>query len=98
MAKHVLIKPLVTEKTDILSQDAGKYTFVVDKKANKIEIKKAIEEMYDVTVDKVNTMITPGKTKMRYTKTGIQRGKKSSYKKAIVTLADGDTIDFYGEL
>ncbi len=98
MAKNILIKPLVTEKTELLSQDSGKYTFVVNKKANKVEIKKAVEKLYDVTVDAVNTLTTAGKTKMRYTKTGLQRGKKSSFKKAIVTLAEGDTIDFYGEL
>lgn len=98
MAKNVLIKPLVTEKTDILSQNSGKYTFVVERKANKVEIKKAIEEMYDVTVDKVNTMHTASKTRVRYTKTGLQKGRKSSFKKAIITLADGDTIDFYGDI
>jgi len=100
MSKRILIKPLVTEKTERLSE-SGKfpqYTFVVNKAANKIEIKSAIEEMYSVTVKSVNTMIMPSRRKSRMTRTGVQKGAISSYKKAIVTLPEGEEIDFYGEV
>ena len=95
MAKQILVKPLVTEKTDILN-DAGKYVFVVNKKANKIEIGKAVAKMYDVKVKSVNTMIMPGKTKSRNTRSGVLRGTVGGHKKAIVTLQDGDVIEFLG--
>ena len=98
MAKDILIKPLVTEKTDRLSENLNQYTFVVNKKANKVEVRKAIEEMYGVQVEAVNTMIMPSKTKVRNTRGGVQRGRTSSFKKAIITLAEGEEIDFYGEL
>ena len=98
MAKKVLIKPLVTEKSDIISESLNQYTFVVDKKANKIEIRKAIEEMYGVTVEAVNTAIMPAKAKNRNTRTGILRGQVASFKKAIVTLSDGEEIDFFGDI
>lgn len=91
---NVLIKPLVTEKITSLNEK-GKYGFVVDKKANKIQIKNAVEKMYGVNVEEVNTMISPGKSKTRYTKSGIISGRSSSYKKAIVKLAEGEIIDFY---
>lgn len=98
MAKEILIKPLVTEKTDILSEKFNQYTFVVNKKANKVEVRKAVEELYGVQVNSVNTMIMPSKTKVRNTRGGVQRGRVSSFKKAIITLAEGEEIDFYGEL
>ncbi len=96
--KYVLIKPLITEKSESLSEDQNKYTFMVDKRANKVEIKKAVEEFYNVTVDKVNTAVMPGKAVVRSTKSGILRGRKGNYKKAIVTLAYDDEIDFFGDL
>jgi large subunit ribosomal protein L23 len=94
----ILKKPLITEKASAQSEKAGKYTFIVDKKANKVEIKKAIEKMYGVNVEEVNTSNMPSKPKARYTKTAIISGRKPSYKKAIVQVAKGETIDFYNEL
>lgn len=97
MAKQILVKPLVTEKTDILTEKLSQYVFVVNKRANKIEIGKAISKMYGVKVSRVNTMIMPAKAKSRSTRSGILKGSVSGYKKAIVTLADGEEIDFFGE-
>jgi large subunit ribosomal protein L23 len=94
----ILKKPIVTEKMTGLGEKLNRYGFIVDKRANKIEIKKAVEEMYDVRVDAVNTINYGGKAKSRYTKTGVITGKSSSFKKAIVTLADGDNIDFYSNI
>ena len=90
----ILIKPIITEKVSALNEK-GKYGFVVKKKANKVEIKNAIEKMYGVTVEAVNTMIYPGKEKTRYTKSKIISGRTGQYKKAIVTVAQGEVIDFY---
>ena len=90
----VLIKPLVTEKISDLNEK-GKYGFIVDRKANKVEIKKAVEKMYGVTVESVNTMQYQGKQKTRYTKSRIITGRTGSFKKAIVTVAEGEIIDFY---
>ena len=95
MAKPILIKPLITEKAETLSEGLNKYSFVVDRKANKVEIRKAVEEMYGVAVTSVNTAVMPGKAKNRTTKSGILRGRISAYKKAVVTLADGEEIDFF---
>ncbi|GAL84102.1 50S ribosomal protein L23 [Sporocytophaga myxococcoides] len=95
--KNILIKPLVTEKVTVLNEK-GKYGFVVDKSANKIQIKQAVEKQYGVNVEEVKTLIAPGKKKTRYTKAGIMAGKTSSYKKAIVKVAEGEIIDFYGGL
>jgi len=86
MAKTILIKPVVSEKAELLSETPGHYTFVVAKTANKIEIRNAVEERYGVSVDRVNTMIMPGKTKNRSTKSGLLRGRVSAFKKAVVTL------------
>lgn len=93
----VLIKPLVTEKVSALNE-TGKYGFIVNRKANKVEIKKAVEKMYGVTVESVNTMVYLGKSKSRYTKSSVISGRAPSFKKAIVTVADGDVIDFYSEI
>lgn len=93
----VLIRPLVTEKFSALNEH-GKYGFVVAKSANKVEIKKEVERIYGVTVEDVNTMIHPGKSKSRYTKSGIISGSTPMYKKAIVKVAEGDIIDFYSEI
>ncbi|WP_242923655.1 50S ribosomal protein L23 [Pontibacter liquoris] len=91
---NVLRKPLVTEKYAAMNE-VGKYTFEVDRKANKVEIKKAVEKLYGVTVQKVATMRTNGKVKTKYTKSGAVSGRTTPIKKAIVTLKEGDVIDFY---
>lgn len=93
----VLKKPVINEKFAKLNQQ-GVYGFIVDKDANKIEIKKAVETMFGVNVDSVNTMISIGKNKNRSTKTRFITGRKSSYKKAIVKLAKGETIDIYASI
>jgi large subunit ribosomal protein L23 len=93
----VLKKPLVTEKVSALNEK-GKYGFIVDIDANKVEIKQAVEKMYGVNVESVNTMRVIGKQKSRYTKTGVLAGRKPNYKKAIVTLAEGEVIDFYSNV
>jgi large subunit ribosomal protein L23 len=95
---NILIKPVVTEKMTQQGETLNRYGFIVDKKANKIEIKKAVEELYGVTVESVNTMRYGGKRRSRYTRTGIIQGKTNSYKKAIVTLAEGESIDFYSNI
>ncbi len=91
----VLVRPVITEKVNNQIEKDGRYTFVVDKKANKLEVKKAIEEFYGVKVNDVNTIVVPGKNKTRFTKAGYIQGVKSSYKKAVVTLAEGDSIDLF---
>ncbi len=93
-----LIKPIITEKMTQLGEKVGHYGFIVDKEANKRQIKKAVEEMYDVSVASVNTIIVGGKLKSRFTKGGVIMGKTKTYKKAIVKLAEGDTIDFYSNI
>lgn len=98
MAKTILIKPLITEKAEMLSDKRNKYSFVVKKDVNKIEVKKAVEAMYQVTVEAVNTLVMPGKEKNRSTRAGLIRGRKPSFKKAIVTLAAGEEIDFFGDI
>jgi large subunit ribosomal protein L23 len=79
-------------------EDFNRYGFVVDKNANKLQIKKAVEDLYNVKVSEVNTMRYAGKRKQRYTKSGISLGKTASFKKAVVTLAEGETIDFYSNI
>lgn len=95
----IIKKPLITEKISTLDERVknGKerYTFLVDTRANKIQIAQAVQEMYGVEVEAVNTLIYKGKSKTRYTKTKIVSGRTRSYKKAIVTLAEGEFIDFY---
>lgn len=86
---------MLTEKVNRQMEKAGVYTFVVDKKANKLEVKKAVEEFYGVQVTDVNTAIMPAKQKSRFTKEGLLTGRKSGYKKAFITLAEGDTIDLF---
>jgi large subunit ribosomal protein L23 len=93
----ILKRPLVTEKVSSLNEK-GKYGFIVDLAANKIEVKNAVEKMYGVTVERVNTMSAMGKLKVRSTKAGMLKGRKPNYKKAIVTLKQGDVIDFYGNV
>ena len=93
----ILRKPLITEKVSSL-HEKGVYGLIVDKKANKVEIKKEIEETYSVTVNSVNTMRYAGKKKIRHTKSGMSRGKQPAYKKALVTLREGEVIDFYSNI
>jgi large subunit ribosomal protein L23 len=90
----ILIKPLITEKVSKLNEQSM-FGFIVSKDANKVEIKKEVEKVYGVTVLSVNTMVTAGKQKTRYTKSGVMSGKSKSFKKAIVTLKEGEIIDFY---
>jgi large subunit ribosomal protein L23 len=93
----ILRKPLVTEKVSSLNE-RGVYGLIVDTKANKVEIKKAIEETYSVTVRSINTIRYAGKRKTRHTKLGMSRGKQAAYKKALVTLKEGEAIDFYSNI
>lgn len=94
--KQILIKPVISEKSERGSNKHNVYTFVVDKSANKIEIKKAVETMYATNVLEVNTAIMPAKQKARNTKTSIIKGRVSAYKKAFVKLAEGEELDIYG--
>ena len=94
----VLIKPIITEKMTADSELLNRYGFIVDPKANKIQIKEAVEAAYGVSVKKVRTMNYGPKRKSRYTKTGVQHGKTNSVKKAIVDVVEGDIIDFYSNL
>ncbi len=94
----ILLKPIVTEKMTMQSEDLNRYGFIVDTRANKLQIKKAVEEMYDVSVESVNTMRYLGKKKSRNTKSGIIEGRAKSFKKAIVTLTEGEKIDFYSNI
>ena len=93
----VLIKPVLTEKVNNQQEKLRRYAFKVDKKANKLEIKKAVESFYGVKVAEVNTVVVPAKSKTRFTKAGLLAGRKPSYKKAIVTLAAGDSIDLFAQ-
>ena len=92
----VLIKPILSEKANKQSEKMNRYTFVVDRKANKLEIKKAIEQFYGVQVEDVNTTVMPSKLKAKYTKAGFIVGRKPAKKKAMVTVAKGESIDLYG--
>lgn len=95
---EVLIKPILTEKANAQQEKLRRFAFKVNRKANKLEIKKAIEEFYGVTVVDVNTSVVPGKAKNRFTKSGLISGVKPAYKKAMVTVAEGETIDLYGSI
>jgi large subunit ribosomal protein L23 len=95
---NIIKKPIVTEKMTGLGEKFNRYGFKVQKDANKIEIKNAIEALYNVTVTDVNTMIAAPKKKSRFTKSGAITGKTSAYKKAIVTLKEGEAIDFYSNI
>ena len=94
----VLIKPIITEKMTALGELYNRYGFIVDPRANKIQIKDAVEATYGVSVSKVRTMNYPPTRKTRFTKTGVQHGKTNAIKKAIVDVAEGDIIDFYSNL
>jgi large subunit ribosomal protein L23 len=95
---NILIKPIVTEKMTGQADHLKCYGFIVDKRANKHQIKKAVQEMYGVSVASVNTMNYGSKAKSRFTKTGLVRGKSNAFKKAVVILAEGDVIDFYSNI
>ena len=94
----ILIKPILTEKANAQQDKLHRYAFKVARKAIKLEIKKAIETFYGVTVTKVNTSVSPGKNKSRFTKAGVISGRKPSYKKAYVTVAEGENIDLYSNI
>jgi large subunit ribosomal protein L23 len=95
---NILIKPVITEKMTDESEKFNRFGFIVDRRANKLEIKDAVEKMYGVSVEKVRTMVYPGKAKSRNTKGGVISGSTNSYKKAIVDVAEGESIDFYGNI
>ena len=94
----IIIKPIVTEKLTAQGEKLNRYGFVVDRKANKLQIKDAVEKLYGVSVAEVNTLNYHGKKKSRYTKSGILRGRANHYKKAYITLAGEDKIDFYANI
>jgi len=96
--KNILVRPIITEKAEMLTEERNQYSFVVHHEANKIEIAKAVEEMYNVEVAAVNTAIMPGKRKNRNTRSGLLQGRIPSYKKAIVTVANDEEIDFFGDI
>ncbi len=98
MAKRVLIKPIISEKSEMLTEAVNQYSFVVDKRATKGQIKNAVEELYEVKVKGVNTLVMPSRSKNRNTKRGFIRGSVPSFKKAVVTVAEGEVIDFFGDV
>ena len=95
---EISIKPIVTEKATALTEKGGRYTFRVSPEANREQIAQLITKLYGVKVVSVNTMVCRGKDKSRYTKSGLLKGKTSKYKKAVVTLAEGETIDYYSNI
>ena len=94
----IIIKPIITEKMTKDGEVFNRFGFVVSKKANKIQIKKAVEEAYNVSVTEVNTMIYRADRTVKYTKSGLISGKTNSYKKAVVSVKEGETIDFYNNI
>ena len=94
----IIVKPLVTDKMTAITEKLNRFGFIVRPGANKLEIKKEVEALYNVTVVSVNTMNYSGKNKSRYTRSGIINGRTNAFKKAIVTLKEGDTIDFYSNI
>jgi large subunit ribosomal protein L23 len=95
---EIILKPIITEKATNDSELRNRYTFEVNKAVNKIQIKKAVEDIYNVTVKNVRTMIYAPVRKTKYTKTGLQKSKSVSFKKAMVQLAEEDNIDFYSNI
>ena len=95
---NILLKPIITEKMSAQSEKLNRFGFVVDQRANKLQIKDAVEGMYGVSVEAVNTMNYGRKRKTRNTKAGVVSGKTNSFKKAVVTLSDGETIDFFSNI
>ena len=96
--ENIIIKPLITEKATRAAEKFQQFGFIVKPEANKIEVKTAIEKMYGVNIQAINTIVVYGKTKSRNTKAGVVTGNAPKYKKAIVTLKDGETIDFYSNI
>lgn len=94
----IIVKPLITEKMSLQGDRLNRYGFIVRREANKIQIKKAIKDLYGVDVLEVNTMNYTGKNKYRYTKSGFIAGRTKAFKKAIVTLSEGEKIDFYSNI
>ena len=94
----IIIKPIVTEKLTVQGEKLNRYGFIVDREANKLQIKAEVEQIYNVTVADVNTVTYHGKRKSRYTKAGMLKGRTNHYKKAYVTLAGEDKIDFYANI
>lgn len=95
---NIIIKPIITEKMTTMEEKLNRVAFVVDRRANKIEIANAVKALYGVTPISVNTLIRPGKAKSRYTKSGYLKGRNNTVKRAIITLAEGDKIDFYSNI
>jgi large subunit ribosomal protein L23 len=95
---EVLIRPILTEKANAQQEKLRRYAFKVNRKANKLEIKKAVEDFYGITVVDVKTVVVPSKARSRSTKAGLITGRKPGYKKALITLAEGDTIDLYSNI
>jgi large subunit ribosomal protein L23 len=95
---EILIKPILTEKANAQQESLRRYAFKVNRRANKLEIKTAVEKFYGVSVLEVNTLVVPGKNKTRSTKSGVISGVKSGYKKALVTVAEGESIDLYASI
>lgn len=95
---EVLVKPILSEKANAQQEKFRRYAFRVNRKANKLEIKKAVEEFYGVSVTHVNTVVVAGKSKTRSTKAGYIQGRKSAYKKALITVAEGENIDLYSNI
>ncbi len=96
--RNILIRPLVTEKMTELNESSGQYGFIVDNSANKLQIKDEVEDLYGVQVLSVNTMNYSGKRKSRSTKSGVISGKTKAFKKAVVTIAEGESIDFFSNI
>ena len=94
----IIKKPVITEKMTAISEKLNRYAFIVDVRANKLQIKKAVQDLYGVQVAAVNTMRYDGKLKSRYTKAGMIEGRRDAFEKAIVTLAKGETIDFFSNI
>ena len=94
----IIIKPIITEKITKQSEIFNRFGFVVDKKANKVQIKKAVEATYGITVVEVNTMNYRADRTTKYTKSGLISGKTNAYKKAMVQVQEGETIDFYNNI
>ena len=94
----IIIRPIITEKMTAQAEKLNRYGFIVDKKADKLQIRKEVEDLYGVSVDSVNTIRYAGKRKSRYTKAGFVEGRTDAYKKAIVTLKEGNSIDFFSNI
>ena len=95
---EILKKPILTEKASALTEKLNRFSFKVDHRANKLQIKTAIEQMYGVSIVAINTMVVSGKTKNRQTNAGLVSGRTPKYKKAIVTMKEGEVIDFYSNI